>query len=284
MTNLNYDVYTNIRNGVTRGLPAGTESLQWVANSATLIYGKTDGVLVDTFMTRDSMNELIGWIRAHHINLKYVYITHAHSDHFFGTAMLRDAFPGVKVVATAATIRDMPEVITPDHMANIWEKLFPGQLPEKVDADAEVVSGSFELENHRIEIIEDGFTDTNDSTSLWVPDLGLIVAGDATYNGIHSFMAQTTAEDRENWINVNKRFKELNPKYVVAGHKVPENADDPVILDETIKYIQTFDKTALESQNADELFKRMMIIYPDRVNPGSLWSAAHAYFDGPLHY
>jgi hypothetical protein len=37
------------RRGVTRDLPSGTESLQWVTNTATLIYGEHDAVVVDTF-------------------------------------------------------------------------------------------------------------------------------------------------------------------------------------------------------------------------------------------
>jgi hypothetical protein len=44
-----YDVLVLKRRGVTRDLPSGTESLQWVTNTATLIYGEHDAVVVDTF-------------------------------------------------------------------------------------------------------------------------------------------------------------------------------------------------------------------------------------------
>ena len=43
-----YAVHTATRQGVTRDLPHGPEDLQWVANSATLIHGDQDAVLVDT--------------------------------------------------------------------------------------------------------------------------------------------------------------------------------------------------------------------------------------------
>ncbi len=48
-SNLSYAVKTAVRKGVTRDLPHGLENLQWVSNSATLIYGEKDAVLVDTF-------------------------------------------------------------------------------------------------------------------------------------------------------------------------------------------------------------------------------------------
>ena len=45
---IEYRVFTATRPGLTPGVPPGYESLLWVANSATLIYGKQDAVLVDT--------------------------------------------------------------------------------------------------------------------------------------------------------------------------------------------------------------------------------------------
>ena len=48
---LRYKVFTVTRPGLNRDVPPGKESLLWVANSATLIYGERDAVLVDTFLT-----------------------------------------------------------------------------------------------------------------------------------------------------------------------------------------------------------------------------------------
>src|SRR5260370_11770641 len=48
---LRYKVFTATRPGLNRDVPPGRESLMWVANSATLIHGVRDAVLVDTFLT-----------------------------------------------------------------------------------------------------------------------------------------------------------------------------------------------------------------------------------------
>lgn len=261
---------------MSRGLPTGTEKLQWVANSATLIYGGKEGILVDTFMTKTANQDLINWVKEHSINLKYIYITHTHAGHFFSAAMAKDAFPSAKIIATQATADGMPAMMTPAMISSTWGKLFPNQLPNKINGADEVVNDSLDLEGHLIEIIENGFTDTHDTTSLWIPDLKLIIAGDVTYNGIHSYLAETNQDARNNWIKDNQKMKQLQPEHVVSGHKIPENDDDPIILDKTIQYLEDFNRLAQEAKTPESLFEQMLALYPDFINPGSLWSAAHS--------
>src|SRR6201991_5056205 len=101
---LNYKVFTSTRPGLTRdpNMPAGLEDLKWVPNSSTLIYGKKEAVLVDVFLAIDHMKELIDSIAATGKDLKYVYITHPHGDHFYGLQLLLDRFPNAKAIATRA--------------------------------------------------------------------------------------------------------------------------------------------------------------------------------------
>ena len=82
------------RRSATQGIPPGTEALQWVANTVTLIYGDRDAVLVDTFLSAEQTRELVDWIAASGKNLTAIYVTHAHGDHFFGIGMLEERFPG----------------------------------------------------------------------------------------------------------------------------------------------------------------------------------------------
>ena len=68
--------------GPTLGIPTGYDSLAWVANSATLIYGTRDAILVDTFLTLDQSVRLADGVAASGKNLTHVYITHGHGDHY----------------------------------------------------------------------------------------------------------------------------------------------------------------------------------------------------------
>lgn len=101
-----------------------------------------------------------------------------------------------------------------------------------------------------------------------------MVAGDAAYNGVHLFLGESTAETRKEWISALDTIESLSPRAVVAGHKKPGNADTPVIVEETRQYIRDFDRVAANTASSEELYHQMLKLYPDRLNPGALWSSA----------
>jgi hypothetical protein len=76
----------------------------------------------------------------------------------------------------------------------------------------------------------------------------------------------------------------LNPIHVhkksLLGYrrtKRPENDDSPRIVEETRQYIRDFDRLAETTTTAQELYDKMLKLYPNRVNPGwALWSSARA--------
>ncbi len=57
------------------------------------------------------------------------------------------------------------------------------------------------------------------------PTIGLVVAGDAVYNGIHPFLNESNRQTRREWIAALDKIDALNPSAVVAGHKIPGNDD-----------------------------------------------------------
>src|SRR4029077_11804912 len=61
--------------------------------TSTLIYGRRDAVLVDPSWTTAQTTRLGDWITASDKWLTAIYITHAHGDHWFGTAQLIERFP-----------------------------------------------------------------------------------------------------------------------------------------------------------------------------------------------
>jgi glyoxylase-like metal-dependent hydrolase (beta-lactamase superfamily II) len=264
------------RQSATKGLPPGTEALQWVANTVTLIYGESDAVLVDTFLTADHTRELVEWIVASGKHLTAIYVTHAHGDHFFGLGMLEERFPAARALATAEVIEGMRHQISPEYVAAFWNARFPNQLPERLIVAREIPKEGINLEGHALVPVRLGHTDTAESTCLHVPSIGLVVAGDAVYNGVHPYLAESDARSRREWIAALDTIERLRPTTVIAGHKVPDADDSPRHVAATRAYIQDFDRLNAEANTAQELYERMLRLHPDRVNPGSLWGAAHA--------
>jgi len=272
---LQWDVLTIKRPGLSRDLPPGKEALMWVANSSTLIYGERDAVLVDTFLTTEQSQTLLDWVVASGKNLTAIYVTHGHGDHFFGLASLLERFPRARAVATPEIVKAMQEHLTPAWIDNFWRRLFPGDIPDRLLVAEPLDGNDLELEGRKLAAVDTGRTDTAHSTCLHVPSIGLIVAGDVVYNGIHPYLGETDTQSRLEWIATLDKLEALKPKAVIAGHKVPENDDDPRIIAETRQYLRDFNRLNTATATARELYDAMLEIYPHRVNPGSLWGAAN---------
>jgi glyoxylase-like metal-dependent hydrolase (beta-lactamase superfamily II) len=275
-TVLNWKVLTVKRPGLSRDLPRGKEELMWVANSSTLIYGQRDAILVDTFLTADQSQTLLDWVVANGKNLTAIYITHGHGDHFFGLAPLLERFPRAKAVALPAVVDAMKAQLLPASLDGFWRKLFPGQILERLLPAEPLNSNELELEGHKLVAVDMGRTDTARSTSLYIPSIALIVAGDTVYNGIHPYLAETDTQSRREWISSLDKLEVLKPRSVVAGHKKPENDDDPRNIWETRQYLLDFNRLDEASTTALQLYEAMLNLYPDRANPGSLWGGANA--------
>src|SRR5579872_2158739 len=121
-------------------------------------------------------------------------------------------------------------------------RMFPGQVATKLVSPEPYERDTFTLEGHELRIIEQGRTDSPDSTSLYVPSIGLVVAGDVVYNQCRMFVGDTTPESRKNWMAALDRLAALNPAMVVAGHKKPGAPDSPSAIEDTKHYLLDFDR------------------------------------------
>ncbi|MGY4765825.1 MBL fold metallo-hydrolase [Kribbella sp. CWNU-51] len=269
---LEYTIFTVKRPGLNPDVPSEYASLMWVANSAILIYGERDAVLVDTFLTVEQSTQLADQIEATGKNLTHIYITHGHGDHYFSISILKRRFPDVKAVATASVVDRIHKRVDAD------KQLFSrvGEIPEDPGVPDILDGPSFELEGWPLMPVETGFTDVADSTSLHVPSIGLVVAGDVVYNGIHPYLSETTAQSRLEWSAALDKLEALDPHAVVAGHKIPDHDDNPRHIVETRQYLRDFIRLDETTDTAQELFDAMIELYPDRANPGSLLGGAKA--------
>src|ERR1700734_2207116 len=149
--------------------------------TSTLIFGEYDAVLVDAMGTVAEAEALADWVALHNRNLETIYITHGHFDHFYGLSILLDRFPSARAIATPNAVKAMQMSFTPI-VERLARRLFPGQIPTKLVQPEPYDQDTFTLEGHELRIIEQGQTDSPDSTSIYVPSIGLVVAGAGGYN------------------------------------------------------------------------------------------------------
>jgi glyoxylase-like metal-dependent hydrolase (beta-lactamase superfamily II) len=208
-------------------------------------------------------------------NLTTIYITHGHGDHWFGIGALLSHFPNARAVATPEVVRSMRQQSSPEFIRN-WNLQFPNQIPDKLVIADDLKGNKIELEGLDLLAVEVGHSDTDHTTCLNVPSIGLVVAGDVAYNDVHLYLTESNAQTRHEWISALDKIESLKPHAVIAGHKRPTNEDSPRIIEQTRQYIRDFDKIAGTTTTALELYNNIIKLYPDRVNPGALWRSAQA--------
>jgi glyoxylase-like metal-dependent hydrolase (beta-lactamase superfamily II) len=260
---LSYDVFVAPSKVAKAPPPQVGDPAAWDPTTSTLIFGARDAVLVDALMTVREAAALADWIELHDRRLTTVYITHGHGDHYSGLSVVLDRFPGARAVATAGTVEQMRNGSATAHPYREW---FPGQLADTTPLAEPLDAGHFELDGLPLEVIETGHTDTVDSTSLYVPDLGLVVAGDVAYNHCHMYVGPSTADSRAEWIAALDKLAALEPAAVVTGHKDPTQGNPPSVLAESRGYIEYYGKLREAALTGEGLFDAMVSRYPDWVS------------------
>jgi len=278
MTNrLQWEVFVSAQIPVvTSDLPPGASEMKWSPISSTLISGKRDAVLVDTAITVDQNQKLVDWIARSGKNLMAIYATHGHGDHFFGVTTIQKKFPKARFVATTEVIAVMRKQASVPVVESYWKSRFPGQIDSTLVVADELKGGVIELEGEQLISVPLGHTDTDSTTCLHVPSIGLAVCGDALYNDVHLHLGESNADGRKEWIAALDTIESLKPVAAIAGHKRLGAPDTPNNIEATRKYIRDFDRIASYTKTALDLYSEMLAIYPERVNPAVLWYSAQA--------
>ena len=232
---------------------------------------------MSTFITVEQASALADWVAASGKNVTTIYATHGHGDHFFGARTVLERFPYARFVATPDVVEVMSQQASPQFLASFWNARFPGQISGHLVIAEELNGNVIDLEGNDLVAVPLGHTDIENTTCLHVPSIGLVAAGEAAYNGVHLHLAESNPHTRREWIAALDKIEALNPSAVIAGHKRAENDDSPRIIEETRQSIRDFDRIAETTTTARELFDKMLEIYPDRINPGSLWSSARLW-------
>jgi glyoxylase-like metal-dependent hydrolase (beta-lactamase superfamily II) len=143
-----------------------------------------------------------------------------------------------------------------------------------------VPDNRFALEGHELVIVEVGDTDSSDTSVLQVPDLGLVVAGDVIYNGVHMYLAQVgILGDFGPWRDAIDKVQALAPRHIVAGHQNKELDDDAKrTIAETRQYLDDAEELLRTENTAVDFFSAKIERYPNHLGRFVLWVGASVLY------
>ena len=263
-------------------------SLRYSPSAFTLIHSSHEAVLVDAPTVAEDGTHLADWIATTipGKKLRYIYITHAHADHFNAFPAIQDRFPGTQVVTTKKVLQHMPA----QYEYPLWDIFWVGLFPTLQKADLSQVhalpsSAKFSIngskgKKHVFRAVEVGEGDTADSTVLHVPDVDLIVGGDVVYGHCYQYLAENpTLEQRQQWLESLDKIKKLKPKIVVPSHMQANEGYGVEHLEETQEYIRGWEKLLARSKSWEELENLAKKQWPDRIGTYILRYTAQTFFN-----
>jgi glyoxylase-like metal-dependent hydrolase (beta-lactamase superfamily II) len=272
---LAYDVFVNDPPPQEGSLPNG-EPKRFSPMASTLIYGREDAVLTDPGMTDEQARVLGDWVATRGRNVTDIFITHGHGDHFFAAGLLARRF-GARVVATETAIAQMHGSVAARPL--LWDKLYPGLIPPSEVTAVTVPDGRLQVEDHDLLMIDVGHGDADENSVLHVPDLGLVVAGDVIYNGVHMYLGQSATTGFGPWREAIDRVEALGPRHIVCGHQDRRLDDDAKrTIAETRQYLDDAEELLRTEDTAEGYFNAKIARYPDHLGRLILWVTARALY------
>jgi glyoxylase-like metal-dependent hydrolase (beta-lactamase superfamily II) len=233
---------------------------QFWANSV-IIEGTHEVMLVDAQLTKTNAEKVLQEIKETKKPLSTIYVTHAHADHFLGLEVFKEAYPGVRIIATSAVVDRINKVY--QEKIDKWKELLGSDAASHLVA-IEKFDGNFvEFEGSKIEILKNIQGDTDENTMLWIPGQRILIAGDVLFNDMHVYTAETDSKAREKWLNSLQKIRELKPSVAIPGHsKVGAPLDASTAVDFTENYLLVFEQELEKAKDPDRLINAMKEKFP----------------------
>src|SRR6202790_5491362 len=247
------------RHGFSIKVFTSTDDQFW-ANSV-IVEGEHEVMLVDAQLTKNNAEKVLQEINATKKPLSIIYVTHEHADHFLGLEVFKEAYPGVRIIATSVVV-DRINIVYQEKIDK-WKKILGTGATSHAVAIEKVDGNFIEFESSKIEVLKNIQGDTDENTMLWIPGQRILIAGDVLFNNQHVYTAETDIEARGKWLNSLNKIRELKPSLVIPGHsKVGAPLDASTAVDFTENYLLVFDEELKKAKDPDSLINTMKERFP----------------------
>jgi glyoxylase-like metal-dependent hydrolase (beta-lactamase superfamily II) len=219
--------------------------------ASVIVMGKTDAVLIDAQWTAEAGKDL-----------KTIYVTHAHPDHYFGLGVIAEAFPSARITALASVAR----TINHQFFGKLehWETVIgPTNVCRKTVTIEPLSQNYIELEGERIEIIPDVMGDMKYNSVVWIPSIKTLFGSDVLFNQAHPFTCEVTADERQQWIRDIEQLEKMGAEVIIPGHQKPGMPFDVSSCTFTKDYLVATEEVIAETTDEANFYYAMVQRFPE---------------------
>jgi glyoxylase-like metal-dependent hydrolase (beta-lactamase superfamily II) len=230
--------------------------------ASVIVTGKKDAVLIDAQWTLSDAHRVIAEILETGKELKTIYLTHAHPDHYFGAGTIAEAFPKARVVAVPSEA----DIINKQFFGKIeiWESVIGAHNVCRKTVRVEALQeGYLELEGHRLEIMSKVMGDMKYNTMVWIPSIKTLYASDVLFNQAHPFTCELTADERRQWIAEIDKIEKMGAEVIIPGHQKPGRQFDRSSLDFTRQYLVATEEELAKTKDVAGFYYAMAERFPE---------------------
>ena len=172
--------------------PFGTGPITLIAHQSAeysakvnswLIEGPTEIGLVDAQLVLPEAEKVVELIKSRGKKLAWVFVTHAHPDHYVGLEAIAKAFPDTPRYARPETTVEAPALFRLYEQP--LQRFYKGQLPTTPATLTPFTDRTLRVDGVDVNIIDLKGGEHTTSTMLHLPSMRALLVADLVYNRVH---------------------------------------------------------------------------------------------------
>ena len=236
-------------------------------------------VVMDVQRKSREAEKLADRVRARHLPLTHILISHGHTDHFTGMDVFHREFPGARIVvanqAIKADIKAYAIYMDSGGETGAEPALEPALRPKST-----TYPGGFDYENTIQVLTGDVLTldgggtlqlrtdyrpaEAPHMTTVYSPELNALFLADFGYNKVHFWLGDDITRARIGaWrtelLRLKSDYAARNPT-VYPGHGKPA---DMSLFDNMVRYLDDFVRVTSLARSREDAMQAMIALYPD---------------------